>query len=132
MASENPIKFDYNKLTKDDKALYCMMSESDKKAFETMWCNIELKKAQFKAKKRKLRSDINNEKRKARTHFLCQLGGIVDKYIDDTENFNLEAFDEYMRNFKGPMNQKCSKRQNSTPQNNPPRFMNDMKKDSLD
>ena len=91
------IKFDYEKLNKDDKKIYDAMTDSEKAQFEKTWIMIETQKARLlqqknKSKERNRREQkiLSDKLRKERTHRLIERGAILESFLRDPEKMSNE------------------------------------------
>lgn len=78
------IYFDYDKLSKSDKALYDRLDDNSKIVFQKDWINVEkqrIKLAQKKARLDALRHRENEKERKARTKRLIEIGASVESVL---------------------------------------------------
>ena len=87
------IKFDYEKLNKDDKKIYDAMTDSERQAFEKTWVMIETQKAKLiqqknrsKERNRREQKILADRSRKERTHRLIERGAILETFLRDPEN----------------------------------------------
>lgn len=96
MAKEK-IEFDVTQLSDADWKFYSGLSEKDKSAYRKNWCAVEEQKRKLKqtqARMSKMKNAQKEKERKARTHHLIEVGGIVEKYVEIKD---LDAFEGYIK-----------------------------------
>ena len=96
MAKEK-IEFDVTQLSDNERKFYSGLSDKDKSAYEKNWCAVEEQKKKLKqtqARMTKLKNAQKVKERKARTHHLIEVGGIVEKYVEIKD---LDAFEGYIK-----------------------------------
>ena len=99
------MEFDINILNKKDRAIYEVMTESEKAKFEHTWVQLESQKLRLLQYKRASKERNNREKkllaekeRKERTHRLIERGAILEHYINDPEDFSNDEIQTIVQN----------------------------------
>lgn len=99
------IIFDKEKLNKDDRKIYDLMTQSEKETFERLWISIETQKLKLfqrknaaKERDRRERTVLAEKQRKERTHRLIERGAMLETFLEEPENL---SNDEVMEILKG-------------------------------
>lgn len=92
------ILFNPEKLNKEDRKIFDMMTEFEKQNFERTWLMIETQKEKLrqqktKSKERNRREQKENaiRQRRERTHRLIERGALIESFIDGAEECSNEV-----------------------------------------
>ena len=92
------ILFNPEKLNKEDRKIFDMMTEFEKQNFERTWLMIETQKEKLrqqktKSKERNRREQKENaiRQRRERTHRLIERGALLESFIDSAEECSNEV-----------------------------------------
>lgn len=78
------------------------------KSIEEQLESIQKKQAQLKARERQLKAKQSKAEREKRTHRLCTVAGIVEKYCGEITDY--EAFERYVSQYANAI--KATQKQN--------------------
>ena len=91
------MEFNVEKLTKRDRDVYEKMTDSEKEKFEKTWLMMEQQKLRLtqymnasKERNQRERKVQAEKERKERTHRLIERGAILEKFINNPEDFSNE------------------------------------------
>lgn len=86
------IIFNPEKLNKEDRKIFDMMTDSEKQNFERTWLMIETQKEKLRQQKtrsrernRREQKEIAIRQRKERTHRLIERGALLESFVDGAE-----------------------------------------------
>ncbi len=98
-----PIRFDYEKLNRDDRRIYDLMTENEKETFERLWISIETQKLKLfqrknaaKERDRREKTVLAERQRKERTHRLIERGAMLETFLEEPECLSNEQVMEIL------------------------------------
>lgn len=121
----NDIIFDINKLNKNDRKLYELMTEKEKMDFSKNWVSLETQKIKLKQQQNAARQRVARNKkleserlRRERAHILIERGAICNSLIQNAEEFSNDEIkriltkalcSDFMKRYIGKMWEKHEK-----------------------
>ncbi len=98
------ILFDKEKLNKDDRKVFDLMTDSEREVFEKLWVSIETQKLKLfqrknaaKERDRRERTVLAEKQRKERTRRLIERGAMLETFLEEPECLSNEQVMEILK-----------------------------------